>query len=142
MMIAPAPISAPARPTWAALSASSARAKSNSFPTSLASCANASLTRSGIERLFGKLIAVSLIGRIGSVRLRRISRPGRRISRPGAAVWGRAGAGVTAALPRSVGIIRRTLQEPDGAETGEHRQAEEGGRLTPGERLRGADEVA
>src|SRR4051794_13157829 len=125
-MIAPAPISAAARPTWAALSESSARARSNSFPTSFASCANASLTRSGIERLFGELIAISSIVRIGSVRL---------------LIRGKVRAAI-GRLRNRAGAVRRTLQEPHRAKAGEYRQSQKGRRLAPRECLRAADEVA
>src|SRR5882757_4035462 len=125
-MMAPAPISAAARPTWAALSASSARARSNSLPTSLASCPKASLTRSGIERLLGELIAIPHIVRIGSNRR----------------IWCKSSAAGMVHLRRSAGAVRRTLQEPHGAEPCEHRQPQERRRLTPGECLRAADEVA
>src|SRR6201991_143484 len=119
-MIAPAPISA-------ALSGSSARARSNSLPTSFASCPNASLTRSGIERLLGELIAISSVIRIRSVRL---------------VIWCKSSAATMDLLRSSVGTVRRTLQEPYRAEPCEHRQTQKRRRLAPGEGLRAADEVA
>src|ERR1700704_5905940 len=95
-------------------------------PTSVASWPNASLTRSGIERLLGELIAISSIVRIGSARL----------------IWCKFAAATVVRPRRSVGAVRRTLQKPHRAEPCEHRQPQERRRLAPRERLRTADEVA
>src|ERR1043166_762167 len=116
---APAPISAEARATCAALLASSARASSNSLPISLASWLTASPSRSGIERLLAEAIAIALVAGLAT------------------RVAGRAAA-CTVIAPAVMdtyvellasGCVRRALQEAHRAKSGENSQTEERGRL-------------
>src|SRR5437763_11551697 len=119
---APAPIIAAARPAWLALSESSARASSNSLPTSLANCPTASLNSSGIDRLSGELIAISLSSRIRSA--------------SGIQITGPAPAGLTV-----VGALRRTLQKTNESETGKHGHSQKRGWLPPRKGLRALQQI-
>src|SRR3954462_1017777 len=127
---APAPISAEARATCAALSASSARASANSLPISLASWLTASPSKSGIERLLAEAITVPFVSSAAA----RIAR-----CAPGAGI---AGAVMHAHVELlAVRSFRRTLQKAHSAKAGEHRKAEERGRLTAGEVLGLTDKI-
>src|SRR3979411_266536 len=128
--IAPTPIIAAARPAWLAFSDSSARASSNSLLTSLASCPTASLKSSGIDRLTGEFIAISLAGHVRAI-LPAIGIGAARVA---------AGKSVSAGLTRlrycRFGIICRSFQKAYHAKTGKHRHAEERGRLPARKGLR------
>src|SRR5947209_13617690 len=134
MITAPAPIIAPARPTWASLSIISALASSISLPSSFASWAKASLTSSGMERLLAEFIAISPV-----LGLRPVA------GATGHAATGAAPGGAAAAAAIGiVGEIRRAgicralggaLQETHHGKADQHRYAEECGRLTTRKRL-------
>src|SRR5437868_423060 len=118
---APAPISAEARATCAALSASSARASANSLPISLASWLTASPSRSGIERLLAEAIAIALIAGLATC-----------VAGRGAACTVIAPAVVDTYVKLLAGrCVGRTLQEAHRAKAGENSQTKERGRLPP-----------
>src|SRR3954454_4107374 len=127
---APAPISADARATCAALSASSARASANSLPISLASWVTASPSKSGIDRLFAECIAISFV------------------AAPATGVTGgAAGRAVVAGVVLDAhvkllagGCFRRTLQEAHRPKTGEDGKPKERGRLPARKILRFAQQ--
>src|SRR6202022_2370421 len=104
-------ILAAAGPAWFAFSDSSARARSNSLPTSLASCPTASLKSSGIDRLLCEFIAIPCV----------IMRPVNASPRIAAAT--------RHMRVRTFDVACRTFQEPHDAEAGQHGHSEKCGRL-------------
>src|SRR3954452_10625938 len=139
MITAPAPIIAPARPTCASLSIVSAFASSISLPSSLASWAKASLTRSGMERLLAEFIAISLVVALRPIGAVAAALPvgaaaaaALPIGAAAAAAVGIAGEIRGAAICRALG---RALQEAHHRKTREYRHPEECGRLTTGKGL-------
>src|SRR3981081_738663 len=133
MTPAHAPIMPSARPAWLAFSDSSALASANSLPTSFASWPTASLRRSGIDRLLGEAIAISLIDGMATSRVHPRSAVA---AHPVAARAVAHFAGPTASR-----CFRRTLQKPDSPEPGQHCHSKKCSRLPTREALCAAYEI-
>src|SRR4030081_1113511 len=134
MSTAPAPIMPAARPAWLAFSDSSALASANSLPTSFASWPTASLRRSGIDRLLGEAIAVSLVDGMATSRVH---------ARSAVAAHPVAARAVAAhfAGPTASRCFRRTLQKPHSPEPGQHCHSKKCSRLPTCEALCAAYEI-